>query len=408
MSIELRPIQPDEFLSFCTAAARGFGEHAQPDELEHERPLFEFDRSLAAFDGDQIVGTGEIFSFQLTVPGPRTVPAGGVSWIAVLPTHRRRGILTSIMQRQIQDVRERGEYLAMLWASESIIYPRFGYGMASSQMRFELNTVYRTFAHSPSVDGRERFVEKDAALSVLPPIYDRYREQQPGAITRSQAYWKFHLSDPERWWKDSSPRFYIVHENASGEADGYVTYRIKNSWGEGFPSNTVKVEDLISVNPAARAALWRFLFNIDLVASVEGWVPVDEPLRWMLADSRRFRLSRYSDGIWLRLVDVPSALAARPYACEDRLVVQVEDSFYPENTGRYEVDGGSSGAQAKRTDADPHLAMTINDLSAAYLGGITFTTMARAGRVEECQPGALRRADLMFSSDSAPFCLTGF
>lgn len=412
MEIELRPIEPDEFLSFGRAASLGFGGHIEDEEeikdFEDERKLFEFDRSLAALDGKRIVGTGEIFSFQLTLPGQTTVAAGGVSWITVLPTHRRRGILTRIMRRQFEDVRQRQEPVAILWASESIIYGRFGYGIATLGVEYSITSRHGRFATPPEDSGTVCFVDKDAAGGLLPPIYDRARLLHPGAITRSPEWWEMRLRDSKRSRQGFSAFFIVLHQSTEGEPDGYVMYRIKESWEGGFPGNTLRHNGLVALNPAAYAALWRFVLNIDLVETVEFFGTLDEPLRWLLADPRRLRATRMGDALWVRLVDIPAALSARCYMNTDRLVLEVTDAFLPENSGRYALEGGPDGATCERTDEDADLALQVADLGSTYLGGVDFSVLARAGRVRELSPNALRRADLMFAAEVTPYCETGF
>lgn len=412
MDIQLRPIQPDEFLAFARADSMGFGGQIDGEEdlkeLEDERPIFEFDRSLAARDGERIVGTGGIFTFQLTVPGHITVPAAGVSWISVLPTHRRRGILTSIMRRQLADVKQGNEPLAILWASESIIYGRFGYGTATLSVQYELDPRHGRFARSFNDQGGMRFVDKEEAVATLAPIYENTRLLHPGALTRRPEWWPYRMRDRERSRRGFSARFVVVHETTGGEPDGYVTYRVKESWEGGFPGNTLRIVELIAANPDAYAALWQYLVSVDLMGKIEFSGTLEEPLRWLLADSRRLCAKQIGDGLWVRLVDIPAALAGRRYLTEDRLVFDVTDTVVPENSGCYQLEGSPNGAECKRTSIDADLALDVADLGATYLGGVSFGALARANLVREMSPGALRRANLMFASETEPYCETGF
>ncbi len=409
MTIELRPITNDEYVAFHTAAASAFGDSPTTEEIEETRSIFEFDRSLAAFDSGRIVGNGILISFELTLPGAMTAPAGGVSWIGVLPTHRRRGILSSIMRQQFRDMRERGEILGILWASESIIYGRFGYGVATHEYKLEIDPRHGAFARTPEITGRLEFIDKEAARTLLPELWNRYRQLQPGELTRNDKYWTLVFRDREAHRDGASAYFYVAHRAESGEIDGCVTYRVKSNWDGGFPQNALRLRSLVSTSPEARAALWQFLLHVDLVATITGYGSVDEPLRWMLADSRRLRMTGPSDGLWVRLVDIPAALTSRRYQSSDRLVINVTDPFCPENDGNYRLEGAPEGATCKRSKAGKvDIALQITDLGAVYLGGVRFSTLARAGRIEECTRGALRRADVMFASDPAPLCQTGF
>jgi len=410
MDYEIRAISNDEFPAFALAGEMGFGAASvSDDDLAEFIKTMEFDRTMAVFDGTEIVGTGVAFSFQMTMPGLTTVPTAGVSWITVLPTHRRRGILRRMMQHQLADVRRRGEPLAILLASESVIYGRFGYGLSTTQARYEIEPRHGTFGRAPESTGRVSIIDKERAKEILPLVYDRARRLQPGALTRSPEWWDLFLGDPERWRDGQSARFYVIYESRPGQVDGYSTYRVKQKWDDGFPQSQLTLGQLETTTTEARAGLWRYLLNVDLVTSIRTFpFPIDEPLRWMLADPRRLRVTGYGDFLWTRLVDIPTALSGRRYPTEDRLSFEVVDEFLPDNSGRCLLEGGPDGATCRRGRARPDLTLQVTDLGAAYLGGVHFTTLARAGRVVENTAGALQRADLMFAAEPAAFCATDF
>jgi predicted acetyltransferase len=410
MTFEIRPITNEEFVPFTTQLSSAFGHAPNSEITEAFRSAFEFDRSLAAFDGARIVATAGIDSFELTLPGLTRVPAAGVTAVTVAPTHRRRGILTSMMRQQLKDVRERGEPLAMLLASESIIYGRYGYGMATHQVELEAQRGYGDFGRHPEITGSVEPVDKEEASKVIPKVYDAVRRQHPGCINRSDKWWEITLKDFEPWRDGHSDRRYVVYRSGKGKLEGYVAYRMKMNWEDGgFPNGKLRVTDFLSANSEARAALWRFCLGVDLIGTVTvDNAPIDDPLRWMVADPRRLRVKSTMDFLWVRLVDIPAALSARRYSTEETLVLEVEDPFCPDNSGRYVLQGGADGATCKRARSRPDLSLQITDLGAVYLGGAAFSTLARAGRVVENRKGSLRRADLMFSSDPQPWCSTGF
>ncbi len=409
MQLDIRPITPDEFAQFRRVDNAAFGEVPGEDTLGEARRGFEFDRGLAAFDAGRIVGTAGAYSFDLTLPGLATLPVAGVSWVGVLPTHRRRGILRQLMRRQLDDVRARGEAVAILTASESGIYGRFGYGLGTSHVSFELDRRHGALAHAPEGSGQLTLVDHDAAVDLLPRLYDQARRRQPGAINRNEARWAGIMSQPNASMGDLSPRFFVTYESAPGQVDGVLVYRVRGQWDNGLAAGALVVRELIALTTEARAALWRYCLSVDLIASVraERW-PLDEPLRWMLVDPRRLRVTSINDDLWVRLVDIPAALAARSYGAADHLVLAVRDPFIESNTGRYALDAGTDGAACQVTTAEPDLALDVADLGAAYLGGVRVATLARAGRVAELTPGALRRADALFVSDPPPYCGTGF
>ncbi len=403
----LRPVTRDELAEFTMTPLTAFGERFEPARFELDWTSIELDRTLAAFEGDRIVGTGRLYSLELTMPGGRLLPTAAVSWIAVLPTHRRRGILSAIKSTQLDDAAERGEALAILYASESGIYRRFGYGVATSSMSVSVDRRHSAFL-DPVPGGRVRLVEEDDARKLLPEIFDRARRIQPGAVQRVDAWWP-----DELFWRDQDEkgtRHYCVCESPDGSLDGYAVYRFESSW-DNDPNGTLQVTDLVTVTPEARAVLWRYLLDIDLVESIKAWVvPIDEPLRWLLRESRRMRVTRLGDGLWVRVLDAPAALSARTYAVAGRVVVEVADPRRPDGAaaGRFAVEGGPDGAEARRTSEEADLALDVAALGGILLGGVRPSALARAGLVEERTGGALAVADAMFAVEPLPFAMTDF
>ena len=403
----LRPVTRDELTDFTMTPLIAFGERFEPERFELDWTSVELDRTLAAFEGDRIVGTGRLYSLELTMPGGQLVPTAAVSWIAVLPTHRRRGILSAIKRTQLDDAAERGEPLAILYASESGIYRRFGYGVATSSMSVSIARRHSAFLDAVP-DGRVRLVEEDDARKLFPDIFDRVRRAQPGAVQRVDAWW------PDSFfWREhdeKGTRNYCVYESPGGDLDGYAAYRFEAGWSTDSNA-TVQVHDLITVSPAARAVLWRYLLDVDLVETINAWVvPVDEPLRWLLRESRRMRVTRLGDSLWVRVLDAPAALSARTYAIPGRVVLEVRDDVRPDGAaaGRFALDGGPEGADARRTRDEPDLVLDVASLGGILLGGVRASTLARAGLIEERSAGALAVADAMFSVEPQPFSMTDF
>ncbi len=403
----LRPVTRDELTEFTMTPLTAFGERFDSGRFELDWTSVELDRTLAAFEGDQMVGTGRLYSLELTMPGGRLLPAAGVSWIAVLPTHRRQGILSAIKRTQLDDAAARGEALAILYASESGIYRRFGYGVATSSMSVSIERRRSAFLH-PVPDGRVRLVGEDDARKLFPDIFDRARRVQPGAVQRVDAWWP-----SEFFWRDhdeKGTRNYCVCETADGSLDGYAAYRFDASW-DTDANGTLHVADLVTVSPTARAVLWRYLLDVDLVDTIKAWVvPVDEPLRWLLRESRRMRVTRLGDSLWVRVLDAPAALSARTYAVPGRIVFEIVDDIRPAGgaAGRVALDGGPDGADARRTGDEPDLVLDVAGLGGILLGGVRASTLARAGLVEERTAGALAVADAMFAVDPQPFSMTDF
>jgi predicted acetyltransferase len=412
-ALEIRAVSEEEARPYFSAISIPFGHQLTDDDLEDDLHLFEADRTIAVFEKDRIVGTAGAYTFDMTVPGNNHVPVAGVTYVSVMPTHRRKGVLRKMMTKQLNDVAARGESMAVLTASETIIYGRFGYGLASTFHNHELHRRHSEFAVDFNDRGHVDMLDADSARKMLPDLHDRLRRQQPGDISRKDAWWDMWAKDRSRWREGASARFNAIHLDAKGEPDGYAMWRIKNDWGHhGLAENEVRLEALRGLSPTAQAALWRFVLDIDLTGKVHAWNrPMDDPLRWMLADPRRLTTVGMGDFLWLRILDVPTALSARTYSLPGTLVLDVSDEFRKRTSGRYLIDAGPDGVEvrrAKKSDGEPDIALGIADLGAVYLGGVQLSTLAAAGRVAELNPGALATADALFSSTPQPWCTTGF
>jgi predicted acetyltransferase len=410
VDLALRPVTEAELPAFVQVDRTGFGLDFTEQTIRDAFTLLELDRTLAAFDGNHLVGTAAAFSFELTLPGLTIAPAAGVTWVAVLPTHRRRGVLRAMMTRQLDDIAERGEPLAVLGASEGAIYSRFGYGQASRRHIVRIDTPRAAFREPLVDDGRVVLVDADTAAKLVPSVFDRARLRTPGDHQCSDGYWQYWFLDKEHWREGATARFYVVHETATGEADGFAAYRLKSGWDDhARPNGELRLESLVSTNATARAALWRYLLDVDLVTTVCcDWVPVDDPLRHLLADPRAVRVIAEVDDLWVRVLDVPAALAARQYGVDGGLVVEVADPLRPHTGGRFALEGGPDGAECRRSDAEPDLSLSVDALGSLYLGGVGAGVLARAGLVTAHRPDALARADALFRSDPLPFNQTEF
>ncbi|CAM5529675.1 GNAT family N-acetyltransferase [Streptomyces pseudogriseolus] len=406
---ELRSLLPDEWDSAYGTLLRAFG---GPPEAEEERQLWrdltEFGRFLAAWDGDRCVASAGAFSFRLTVPGGASVPAAGVTMVSVAATHRRRGLLTAMMRRQLDDIRSWGEPLAVLTASEPAIYGRFGYGAATFQLDAEIDTVRAGLTVPDGTDGvRLRYADPAEALDACEAVYARLVPGRPGMLARRPGWERLGLLDPESTRGGASPLQCVVAER-DGATVGYARFRVKPSWGPGGPEGEVALSALEALDPAAGAALWRFLFDLDLTSSlrVRGR-PVDDAWQYLVKDVRRCRPA-LRDALYVRPVEVGAALAARTYRTPVDVVLEVEDAFCPWNAGRRRLSGDAKGATCEPTRDPADLALSARELGAVYLGGVSLTALAAAGRVRELRPGALAEASTAFTNDPAPWLPHGF
>lgn len=400
MSFRVKPCTDlDEFGEAVFAIGQYFALDPTEERMERFSRNLPIERMHAARENGRVVGGAGSFPFELTVPGA-IVPTAGVTVVGTHPTHRRRGVMRAMMRAQLDDVRERGEPLALLWASEETIYGRFGYGMASLSGEIEIPREYSAFARAVEREGAVRFVDQEEALELFPRVWDKVRRVVPGMLGRTKNWWELRvLFEPPGGGGEGGPKRFVVLER-DGRPEGYAIYRHKPKWGEGVSEAELEVIEAIALDGRPTAELWHYLLGVDWVAkATASLLPVDHPLFHLLATPRRMRF-RVGDGLWARLVDVGEALSARGYAADGAVVFDVADSFCPWNDGRWRLADG----RAKRTTAAAQLRCDVSALGSVYLGGFTFSQLVRAGRVEELRRGAAARADALFASSRAPWC----
>lgn len=406
MDIEVRVIRDDEFEAFERLDRRAFQFVHDEPEVDQAWARGELDRAFAALVDGEIVGIGRNYSFDLTVPGGARVPSGAVSWIGVSPTHRRRGVLTAIMAALAADSRDRGEAVSMLTASEGSIYRRFGYGVATDRVGVTIESARSAFVSTVaamSLPGRVRFVESDEAAATFPAVYEQTRGRV-GSVSRPEFWWPTVLFG----YPSKDPRFMVVHETA-GKVDGYAAYLVGGTWAGGIPDRTIEVLDLQATDPATHLALWRFLLDVDLVSRVSASnVAIDDPVRWALADPRRFRIGYRNDGLHIRPLDVAALCSARTYVGSGVLRFAVDDAYG--HRSEFELDAATStcvplAAGPSRAAAD--LVLADHVLGAVALGARTVSEFAASGGVTGTA-AAVTLADGIFATPTTPAMLTAF
>ena len=344
------------------------------------------------------VGTVDSFVSPLTVPGGRDVPAWAVSMVTVAPTHRRRGIARELLESELRAAVALGLPIAMLTVSESTIYQRFGFAPAALASTISIDTKRGRFV-GPVPDGRVQLVGIESARALIDDLYVAGRLASPGEIEVWPRRWDqiFGIADE----KDVSKRPRAARfDDASGTTQGVVVYRMKED--HHFESHTAQVEYLTANTPDAYAALWRFLLELDLTSSVTAQLrSVDEPVRWLLNDFRAMKVETY-DHLWLRILDVPAALNAREFFAPLDLVIEVTDALGHAD-GRYHL-----GSTTTQVETAPALTLSVNDLSAIYLGGVNALTLQQAGRVVEHEAGAVAQLEAAFHSPVTPWLSVWF
>lgn len=372
-------------------------------------------RWYGIYEGATLVGAGRNVACELTLPGSDdslplpTAATADCGWCCVLPTHRRRGLFRQMMGTLLTDALKNGEAFHLGTPSESAIYERFGTVPAAMMALTKIETLRSAFTRELASIGRIRLVSEQEGLAAAPKIFDRYRLAQPGEVSRNPAMWRaiFESGDPHQ--DKLGDIFWALHESEiDGEPDGYVVYRVQQNWIQSCPRNIARVIELAADSQEVRAHLWRYCLDLDLVSTVEMWMAIEDPLRWLLKSPRDLQIGAVLDRPALRIIDPAFALSARRYSAEGCLRLEVYDSLLSKNTGCYQLEADrNDAARVRRDDSlNADLRLSVGDLAAVFLGGVRFTTLAAAGRVHELQTGALRRADLMFTSSKPPICQT--
>jgi predicted acetyltransferase len=399
VDVVIRTIEPAEAEACARANNLAFSQPFDKVRFEAGLDTLETERTLAAWEGDAVVATAKASTFRLSVPGGH-LGAAGVRDVGVVPTHRRRGLLTELMRRQLDDVRRRGEPLACLWASESRIYRHFGYGLAVLGLSWEAARTATDFVPGIPTNLPVRLVEGDEIRPAMASVYERLWRTRPGMVDRSPAWIRYLLR------RRGDLRHALV-EGPSG-VEAYASYRVTPDWTIGGPAHELVAAEVLAVTPEAEGTIWRFLLDTDLVRTVRaGWRPPDEPLVWMLADTQALQ-RRVTDALWVRLVDLQAALAGRRYSADLRVVLEVSDAFCPWNEGRWLLEAGPDGARCTRSSAQPDLSLDTADLATTFLGGVGLGPLVRVGRVAERVTGAAARTHAALAWDPRPWAVTFF
>jgi len=388
---------------------------ARMDGMAYRRTTGVYRDGPDAGDALEPVGTANSWIAELTIPGDRTVPAWAISSVTVAPTHRRRGIARALLGAELRTAAALGVPLAMLTVSESSIYGRFGFAPAALAADLLIDTRRTKWAGTrasgraasgAAASGTVRFIPIDEFRAAIPAFHDRVRLGNPGEIDVGSQRWDQLVGiDTDEVERTKSLRA-ARYDDGDGVPQGYALYRVTGG-DEDFTAHTLHVEFLSTATPDAYAGLWRYLLEVDLVSEVRaGLRSVDEPLRWQLSNWRAMTVTP-RDHQYLRILDVQAALEARSYSADETIAFDVTDDLGI-TAGRYLLETDSGQAHVTHLtdevpDAAAHVALTVNELSAIYLGGVLATTLVDAGRIIELRPGSAARIDGVFRSARTPW-----
>jgi predicted acetyltransferase len=407
--IEISVATADDWDELYDCLGTAFNEKGEPEVAEAERLSFEPERFLLVRRDGRIVGTSGILTRRMAVPGA-VVPTAHVTGVSVAATARRQGILTRMMHRQFGDIRAAGEPIAALWASEGRIYQRFGYGLACRLVRCTADTREVTVTAPIAGKGRLREGTVEQYREAIVALHDEVYPRRPGWSQRKPRHVDYRLVDTPAFRRGAGPLRVVVHEGDRG-IDGYALWRVTDDWNGSGPNGDVRIVELCSSSPEAYAALFRFLFTIDLTRTTSFMGTLDEPIASMVNEPRRLDAT-VTDALWVRLIDPAAALTARRYATDIDIVLDIRDDVIPANSGLFRLTGSPDAARCvaaeESTVDDADLSCDIRALGAAYLGGTSLQSLADAGKITELRPGALRRASVAFGWHRMPGALEVF
>jgi len=414
--IDIRPVGDDDLVPWLDTMSTGFLDRPDTARIADEiRPHWDLGRCWAAWDEGRIVGTLRTWAGELTVPGPAQVKAGAMTAVSVLPTHRRRGILSRLVAAEHGAARERGEIVSMLYASEYPIYGRFGYGPATMAATWTLDTRATAVLPSIATPGTFELIAPDeAGEETARTVFEAVRVRQTGAIWRRPITWLGDFGRAGTAWGPIWKGFILIHRDPGGVVDGYARYHVEEKWEQRQPRNILALDDLHALTDETQAGLWRFLAGMDWVASIkaERRHPA-ERLPWLLTNARAAVVSDIGDGLWVKLLDIPGALAARSYEAEGSVVLDVVirdggEADASSRRMRIALEVTPDAARVVETDRSPDLTLDAGALGAAYLGGTRLRDAVLARGVDEHRPGALNETDAIFATRDAPWCSTFF
>jgi predicted acetyltransferase len=411
--LQVRAVAVDEVEEWNRALNFGFLRPHAGVAPELRRRQWEPGRMLAGFDGERQIATYRSFDTELTVPGGATVVADAITNVTVSATHRRRGLLSTMMRRDLAAAAERGVAVAVLMAAEYNIYGRFGFGPATrgSGWRIDLRRTRGLREGLPGVPGgRIDFVTMAELRELGAALHERWRRTQPGAIVRDGLWWERTVGEVRVPGGEFKEPFAAVHRDADGTVTGLVVYRVDHKWDGACPDSTLTVDDVIALDLPTSVELWRFVLSVDWVGKVVvANLGPDDPLPLLLQDPRAATPHELnSDQMWLRLLDTGAAFDARRYAAPGRVVLEVEDKLgYA--SGRWAIEVGADGAgRCTRTTDEADLALGAAELGSLYLGAETAPRLAAAGLVTELRPGAAAAADLLLRTPLRAWTPTEF
>lgn len=424
MSVKIIPVDKSNIFNWRKSVRTVFGDIPDDDVVKRmvrDRFMIDFDnwnepsdRLLGAMDTKtgQIVGTGGADQYVLTVPGGNTIGMAGIMGMGTLPTHKRKGIFSSVINKLHSQAKERGDVIAGLWASQSLLYTRFGYGLSTLREDWTINTNHTKLLKQKKESIRFELVDKEKALIEIPKIYDTFRKCQNGATDRTEGYWNYILyeDDSAKYNKSGNCGFFFVLAYKDNKPSGYAIYNFNKESGVAHEDDkgTLDVQEIISTDKETNIALWHYIFGIELVEEIKiNQRAPGDPLYLMLENPRKLKRETI-DGLWVRIVDPIKMLEKRKYNSEGNITICIAGQNQKDIEGTYSIETDGTNTEVKKVNKKPDISMKASDLSSIYFGAVSPGEYFQAGNLEIENQNSLIELSKMFFVQQAPWCNTDF
>lgn len=391
---------------FAQAEAIPYTAEATDYYIQRLKLLADPERAIALCKNNKIIGTTNSFSSYISIPNDKSVKVAAVSYVSVQPTHRRKGILTEMMNIQLNEIYSKyKEPLAILWPSETAIYGRFGYA-PTKEKHYKIsknNTQFKPGLTNNSLE--VKFLNRNEAINAYVEINNKLMSTRPGVMKINKKWAQRRIDDLIFKHLNSGPAYFIgIYHNK--KLVGFATYSIENNDNSyGNTPSSLYMWDIIYLDLDAAISIWNFCLNIDLVEEFyANGVPEDDILEALLISPSGLN-ARITTGFWIRIVDVVSAITLRSYEYTGNIVFKVKDSIIKNNNKTYILNtNDKSNPVCEISNSKPDIEITIQGLSEIFLGTFDLNNLIASGNINIKNKKAIKIINKIFKSESQPFC----
>jgi predicted acetyltransferase len=360
---------------------------------------------------EHLLGGAGRYDTTLSLPGGRRVPVAGLTAVGVAPGAQHRGAFRALTEAHLDECRARGDAASVLMASQTPLYGRFGYGLATRTATWEIDIpAARSLAAGAPTAGSVvlEHGRGPELIDVLAEVWEQAGARRAGSLTRSPAWWERMLS-PKKSWVGGGDLLVALHRTPSGACGGYALYEVDIAHGrQGLAEADITISEMVGVDAAVELDLWRFLADLPWARTLRwAYAPIDPAPMFWLTDPRQLRRMADLDFLWLRPLDLPALTESRAFAADGSVVLEVSDPRYPDLAGRFELRSADGRGSWVPTDRAAALSLSVTDLGSLWLGGAAARQLVAVRRISG-DPAAAGLLDAMLAVDGPPRCLARF